>query len=478
VRHDPKLSGSAYNVFGIQVGVGITLAVRSSARKTRAILFHEVPIDWRRQDKLSWLSQQRCPSAIPWRSLTPTADNSWLARQDAAQFASLVPLGRKRGQSSHSPLPDTVFSSYSNGIKTNADVYVCGFQKACLQVRAKEIVDDFNDALDRWKRHDAPSDLQKILRVKESVHKWIRKTRKTLLRGESQECHESDIRLSLYRPFTTVHHFFKRAFNEDLYQLPRLLPSADSENHLLCVSAAASERPFFSLITNRIPNLSMVGFGGACQCFAFYVYDEDGSNRRENITDWALKLFREHYADKKITKQDIFHYVYGILHHKGYREKFADNLKRDLPRIPLASSRDDFRAFAGAGKALAKLHLDYESLDPWPLQWIETPGEPLSYRVDKMKLSKDKRTLVVNDSLALEGIPPEVFDYRLGNRSALDWIVDQYQVSTDKRSGITSDPNRPDDPEYIVRLVAQVVRVSVETVKLVNALPPDFGGPP
>ncbi len=130
----------------------------------------------------------------------------------------------------------------------------------------------------------------------------------------------------------------------------------------------------------------------------------------------------------------------------GYREKFADNLKRDLPRIPLAATLDDFRAFRDAGKALAKLHLDYESLDPWPLKWIETPGVPLSYRVEKMKLSKDKRTLVVNDSLALEGIPPEVFDYRLGNRSALDWVIDQYQVSTDKRSGITSDPNRPKTP--------------------------------
>ncbi|HVP11978.1 MAG TPA: type ISP restriction/modification enzyme, partial [Phycisphaerae bacterium] len=165
-------------------------------------------------------------------------------------------------------------------------------------------------------------------------------------------------------------------------------------------------------------------------------------------------------------------------HHKGYREKFADNLKRDLPRIPLAASPDDFRAFRDAGAALAKLHLDYESLDPWPLKWIETPGVPLSYRVEKMKLSKDKRTLVVNDSLALEGIPPQVFDYRLGNRSALDWVIDQYQVSTDKRSGITSDPNRPDDPEYIVRLVGQVVRVSLETVKIVNSLPQSYGGPP
>jgi predicted helicase len=146
-------------------------------------------------------------------------------------------------------------------------------------------------------------------------------------------------------------------------------------------------------------------------------------------------------------------------------------MKRELPRIPLAPA---FKAFTKAGKKLAELHLNYEVFDSWPLKWIETEGVPLSYHVEKMRLSKDKTQLKVNDSLILAKIPPEVFDYRLGNRSALDWVIDQYQISTDKRSGITSDPNNPDDEEYIVRLVGQVVRVSVETVKIVNSLPADY----
>jgi predicted helicase len=185
-----------------------------------------------------------------------------------------------------------------------------------------------------------------------------------------------------------------------------------------------------------------------------------------------LKQFRDHYQDKKSTRGAIFHYVYGLLHHPGYRQKYADNLKRELPRIPFAP---DFRSFAKAGEKLAELHLDYEKLKPFELDFIETPRVPLSYRVeDKMRLSKDKLRLTVNPSLTLAPIPPEVFDYRLGNRSALEWVIDQYQVSTDKRSGITSDPNREDDPEYIVRLVGQVIRVSMETVKLVNGLPVEF----
>jgi predicted helicase len=186
-----------------------------------------------------------------------------------------------------------------------------------------------------------------------------------------------------------------------------------------------------------------------------------------------LTRFREHYRSKKITKWDIFYYVYGLLHHPGYRERYAENLKRELPRIPLAP---DFRAFAAAGEQLARLHLDYEKLEPWPLEWIETPGVPLSYQVEKMRLAKDKRSIKVNDSLTLAGIPAEAFDYRLGNRSALEWVIDQYQVSEDTRSGIRSDPNRADDPQYIVRLVGQVVRVSLETVGTVKGLPAEFGG--
>ncbi len=243
---------------------------------------------------------------------------------------------------------------------------------------------------------------------------------------------------------------------------------------------------------------------------------QGGTDGRENITDWALKLFRDHYQDPSIGKWDIFYYVYGVLHHPGYRAKFADNLKRELPRIPLApavegikGSRDrgikgsGFWAFADAGRELARWHLDYEQVEPYPLQFVEkktvgnepssspslggrgvrasTPGRRRTiddlYRVDdKMRLSKDKTSLVVNPVLTLESIPPEVFEYRLGNRSALEWVIDQYQVTSDKRSGIRSDPNRPDDPQYIVRLVGQVMRVSLETVRIVKGLPQEYTG--
>jgi predicted helicase len=152
-----------------------------------------------------------------------------------------------------------------------------------------------------------------------------------------------------------------------------------------------------------------------------------------------------------------------------YRERYAANLRRELPRIPFAP---DFHAFAAAGKLLADLHIGYEHANEYPLTHREKPDTQLNWRVEKMKLTRDKTSLVYNDFLTLEGIPPETFEYRLGNRSALERVIDQYQVSTDKRSGITNDPNRPDDPQYIVRFIAQVITVSLETVKIVKSLAP------
>jgi predicted helicase len=204
------------------------------------------------------------------------------------------------------------------------------------------------------------------------------------------------------------------------------------------------------------------------QCFPFYTFDEEGSNRQENITDWALEQFRTHYDDSDISKWDIFRYVYAVLHHPEYREKYEANLKRELPRIPFTP---DFWGFAKAGEKLADLHVNYEEQEEHPVEMLENPDLPLDWRVEKMKLSKDKTQIVYNDFLTLAGIPPETFEYRLGNRSALDWIIDQYRVEIDKRSSIVNDPNRDDDPEYVVRLIGKVITVSLETMKIVKGLP-------
>jgi predicted helicase len=250
-------------------------------------------------------------------------------------------------------------------------------------------------------------------------------------------------------------------------------------------------------MVNVIPDLHLTGDS---QCFPFYVYNEEGNKRQENITDWALSHFRTCYRDSTITKWDIFYYVYGLLHHPTYRQKYAANLKRELPRIPPASpdssnpkwgTKETFWAFSRAGKQLAHLHLHYEQQPQYPLPVLTAPGKKFSYRIEKMRLSKTKDSLIYNETLTLTGIPPETFEYWLGNRSALEWVIDQYQVTIDghrgrrdrlewlndyqvktpRNSGIVNDPNQTEDEGYILRLLGQVVWVSVETVKIVKRLP-------
>ncbi len=204
-------------------------------------------------------------------------------------------------------------------------------------------------------------------------------------------------------------------------------------------------------------------------CDEIYLLDLGGNirNRRENITDWALAQFREHYRDANITKWDIFHYTYALLHHPAYHERYQVNLKRDLPHIPYAPK---FWEFVEAGSRLADIHIHYENQPPYKLDLIETPDMPLDWRVAQMKFFKDKTQIKYNDFLTLAGIPAEAFQYQLGNRSALEWVVDQYRVKTDRRSGIENDPNRSDDETYIVDLIRKVISVSLETVGVVERL--------
>jgi predicted helicase len=170
------------------------------------------------------------------------------------------------------------------------------------------------------------------------------------------------------------------------------------------------------------------------------------------------------------TKKAIFFYVYALLHHPLYRERYQENLKRELPRLPLVGDRQTFLTLVDIGQKLADLHLNYETVEEYPLEWVENKKVPWTWRVEKMKLTKEKDAIIVNRCLTLKGIPASAFEYQLGNRSALEWVIDQYQITTDKRSGITNDPNRGDEPQYIVQLVGKVLTVSVETVKLVARL--------
>lgn len=517
VRQNPKLSGTTHNVFGIQVGVGITVAVRSKKHKGAAIDYVRVVEDWRKEQKYAWLEAQESIRAVDWRRLTPDSKATWLVPDGATEFEGFVPVGNKRMKSDAKTQAGVVFGLYSGGIKSNRDDVVYDYQKEVLANRVSGFIDAYCSEVDRYKRSGRAKDVDAF--VDYSTVKWDSTLKRHLALEKTSPFDRTHLRRSLYRPFTSKYLYFDGLYINSVHLQHRFVPTpkAEEENRVLISSDLAYRAPTYSaLVSDRIADLHLCASVDAHQCFPFYVYDEDGKNRRENITDWALKTFREAYADKTISKWDIFYYVYAMLHHRGYREKFKDCLKRELPRIPFAgmgtvpapsargtvpvsgnaatktgtvpqrkqragdSPLQQFKAFVAAGERLAKLHLDYEKLDPWPLTESIKEGAKNRelWHVEKMRLAKDKKSLTVNEWLTLSGIPERCFEYRLGNRSALDWVIDQYQVSEDKKSGIRSDPNREDDPQYIVRLVKQVIRVSMETLDIIDSLPESYGGPP
>lgn len=321
---------------------------------------------------------------------------------------------------------------------------------------------------------------------------WTHNVKEDLRKNKAHEFVVSNIINSLYRPFTKQQLYFNRRFNERVYQLPKLFPQAGAENLVISVTGIGANKPFSPLITDTLPDYETISKG---QHFPLYYYDEPPQDdllgkadaepyiRRDAITDAALAAFRKTYADDGISKEDLFYYVYGLLHSPEYKARFEADLKKQLPRIPFAR---DFRAFAIAGRELARWHLNYETVEPFPLSHVgELPlGEAALYRVQKMtwarkrvdgKLVGDKTILIYNSRISLTGIPPEVLEYVVNGKSALEWVMERYAITTDKDSGIVNDPNdwaaEHGDPAYICNLVKRVVRVSTETVRIVKALP-------
>ena len=408
---------------------------------------------------------------IAWQTIVPNAQHTWLTEGLHAEFETFMPMGTKGAKAEKSEVDSVIFQTYSTGISTGRDAWVCNFNQNILSESASKMIENYNAEVARWtQRTDRDANVDNFVISDDAKIKWSRDLKAKLKRGRTTKYDEHKIATSLYRPFTKSNLYFDRMMNDRASVLLSIFPTleAESENWVICLTDKGSEKPFMVLMSQHLTDRKLVGSGCGTQCFAFYIYEEDGTNRRENITDWALTEFRTHYNDDTITKWDIFHYTYGLLHHPEYREKYEANLKRDLPHIPFA---ENFWGFVEAGKRLAELHVNYESQPEYDkLERIQTP--PLNWRVEKMKLSKDKTALIYNDFLTLSGIPSKVFDYQLGTRSALEWIIDQYRIKTDKRSGIVNNPNRADDPQYIVKLIGKVITVSLETVNIINTLPP------
>lgn len=472
VRRNPRLSGTTHNVFGIQVGVCISLLIRRGAGERAGRVFYAAAgQDWRREQKYAYLDAAVDWRGVEWAELHPDKRHTWLTQGMEVSYESFLPMGSKetKADATH----PAIFATFSNGVKTNRDTWAYNFRRSVLTAGLQRMVEFFNEHIYRRQRITGKLAVDDFVSYDESKVSWSEGLKKRLLRGEFVEVDESNLRRALYRPFATQYLAFDPLFCERTYKFPYFFPTVESEeeNRAICVSDIGHRTTFSAFMVGQVADIHLLAPVDAFQYFPFYTYDEDGTGRRENVTDWALAQFRAAYDDDAISKWDIFHYIYALLHQPAYRATYAANLRRELPRIPFAR---DFHAYAAAGARLAELHVAYERRPEYPLTRIENRDAPLDWRVAKMRLSKDRAQIIYNDFLTLGGIPPAVFDYRLGNRSALDWVIDQYRVTTNPRSGIVNDPNRADDPQYIVRLIGQVVSVSLETQAIVAALPAEM----
>jgi predicted helicase len=420
VRKNPKLSGTTHNVFGIQVGVGITFLMRhrqglssplaslpakERGEQTHApapslpssqgeesglrarLFYHALPLMARATEKLAELKAWGSLENVAWKELTPDAKGNWLTEGMQADFDSFLPLGTKKGKAARGET-QVIFKTYSLGVSTNRDSVVYDFSWTALASRVNQFIEDYNAEVSRWARGGSPKDIDAFVRY-EKVS-WSRNLKRDLRTQRTLNYDNSKILTASYRPFAKRYLYFAETIIDEQGSTNRIFPTASSteDNFAICLTAIGSDKPFMVLAMNHIPDLHFTGAGTGAQCFPFYVYDEDGTNRRENITDWALEQFRQAYSPD-VTKWDIFHYVYALLHDPTYRTRYAENLKRELPRIPLSpmDAPHAFRRYVEIGKQLARLHRDYETAEEYRLQWIENRDVPFSWRIEKMKLS-------------------------------------------------------------------------------------------
>ena len=470
---------------GARTGVAVLIAAKRSAAEGTRVSYFGVADYTSAEQKLSNIAAASLGS-VPWQPLSPNDSGDWLNQRDA-RFASYRSLSsRDVGQADCA-----IFAASSNGIKTNRDAWIFNFGRARLLSSVEGMIAFFN-----LQAKGAGGD-ERQLSLDPTKISWSSGLVPRALRGDQYVYDAEYVRRVVYRPFNLQMGYLDSVFTDRQGAWASYFPTPQHVNRTIYMPAPGSSAPPFMALAVEDPiDLGACGISAA-QMYPRWTYEEVaedsqssllespdsdvvewGYRRVDNVTDGILALYRETFGPEA-TKDDVFYYVYGVLHSQQYRTTFAADLKRMLPRIPLAATASDFLAFVDAGRRLADLHVNYETVEPYPLH-EQSPafGDPYeTFRVTKMRWADKttKKAIVYNTNVTLGDIPAAAHRYMLGSRSALEWLIDRYQVKTDKASGIVNDPNdwcrEHNDPRYIVDLIKRVTRVSVETMAIVDALP-------
>ena len=467
VRANPRIAGTTHNVFGIQTGVAIMFLIKKEKHEGRCLIEY-VGLDdtWRKEQKLDWLKNNAIES-IHFETVIPDKNSNWINLTDN-DWEGILPLTSKVTNQK------TLFNLFSNGIVTARDEWVYDYNLDTLESKVKYMIRLYNQNLNSL-------DYNLEIKWSESLKNHHKNKRKATFNKEL-------LVKSNYRPYIKQHYYAENIFSDRLTQKHTDIFGKSLNLENLCIwFKTGHEIPFFALAIKNI--FDLLPQGGS-QCLPLYRYDESG-NRQDNITEWGLEQFRERYGDEGITREDIFHYVYAVLHNPAYRRKYEQNLKRDFPRIPFYPS---FGQWVAWGKALMELHIGYEAAEPYPLEVVtaETKAEAKRQKEmfavveepqamfarqpkvkAKLKAVKESGIIELDELTLLRGIPAQAWEYKLGNRSALEWILDQYKEKKPKDPTIAEKFNTyrfADYKEQVIDLLKRVCTVSVETVRIVEEM--------
>ncbi len=480
-REGGKVFGS-----GSRAPVAITILVKNPDAEHDGcrIRYRDIGDYLKREEKLTALREAVSISGIhDWQTITPDEHHDWI-RQRSDTFAQFYPMGS--GDARAGKAEDAIFGLYSLGLATGRDPYIYNFSRDACAENARQMTEDYLAALSEIE--DTPELIPDAAARRHSSHlKWSPELKKKLPRKIQTKFEDDYIRKVAYRPFVPTNYYADYTFIQRKYQMDKIFPDSSSENRVICVTGRGATRPFSALVTNTMPDLELISKG---QCFPRYRYPkptdypetldelpgiEGEPDCIDNISDTALCAFCEYYRDDTITKDMIFDYVYGILHTPSYREQFANDLSKEIPRIPFAPN---FHTFAKAGKALAALHLGYETCEQYPLSLVfahDGEPQPRHFRLGKraMRFAGDaKTTLIINESVRLSDIPEAAHWYVVNGRTPLEWFIDRYRIKREVESGILNDPNGWfEDPRDLVTAIKRIVHVSVESTRIIEGLP-------
>ena len=470
---------------GSRAPVAITLLVRkqNADQGDCKIYYHDIGDYLKREVKLKKLSDAKSVGGLQdWDTITPDRHHDWIA-QRSETFSGLYALGAKDAKSGKDE--SAIFRLFSNGYTSGRDAYTYNYSYQQCADSGHGMVKNYQAALQELQHTtSAFQDVSQITNRHSSNLRWDEELQNKLLRTKAVTFDRNYIRRVAYRPFVTMNCYMDYILANRKYRIDQMFPERNSENLVICVPGTGSHRPFSTLMVDQVPDRHLLEFG---QCFPRYRYskpdtrqgklvtDTSSVERLDNITYTAHWNFAICYVDLSMTKDDIFYYIYGLLHAPSYRKRFAVDLTKEIPRVPMDP---EFHAISKAGRALADLHLGYETCDEFPLESVTS--QPLIAHQERFRLSNramrflddSKTELRINDYLTLRGIPASAHRYQVNGRTPLEWFIDRYKIVQDKHSGIVNDPNDWfERPEDLVAAIRRIVWVSVETTKIVESLP-------